>query len=136
MLRRWRAELIAFAVAIALGVGVALVFGIGRTSEEDKVKDSAAAYLSAFADNDPVALCSVLSPAARVALEFQSTDCATPAKTAIAKVPAKDRAALGDATVTVESMTDRDATVNFSPKLDGRDDMHLIRRNDAWFVNP
>ena len=41
MLRRWRAELIAFAVAIALGVGVALVLGIGRTSEEDKVGDVA-----------------------------------------------------------------------------------------------
>lgn len=136
MLKRWRAEIIAFAVAIALGVGVAIVFGVGQTSESDRVAGVAKAYLGSFAANDPVALCNVISPAARVALEFQSTDCATPAKTAIQKVPAKDRAALGDASVTVEKLTETDATVKFSPKLDGRDDMHLIKRNSAWFVNP
>ena len=136
MLRRWRAELIAFAVAIALGVGVALVLGVGRTSEQDKVKDAASAYLAAFADNDPVALCSAISPVARVQLEFSSTDCATSARTAIAKVPAKDRAALRDPSITVASVSDAEARVQFSPKLSGTGDMHLVKRNDTWFVNP
>ena len=136
MLRRWRTELIAFAVAIALGVGVALVFGIGRTSEEDKVHDAAAAYLAAFADSDPVALCGTISPVARVQLELSSSDCATTAKTAITKVPAKTRAAFRDPAITVQSVDAKNATVKFSPKLDGRDDMHLVKRGDTWFVNP
>ena len=37
MLRRWRAELIALVAAIAVGVGVGLAFGVGRTSDEDRV---------------------------------------------------------------------------------------------------
>lgn len=136
MLRRWRAEIIAFAVAIGLGVGVALIFGVGRTSEEDKVREAATSYLAAFADNDPVALCSAISPVARVQLEFSSTDCATSAKTAIAKVPAKERAALRNPSITVKSVGDAEAQVTFSPKLSGTGDMHLVKRDEAWFVNP
>ncbi|MDA0180860.1 hypothetical protein OJ997_11195 [Solirubrobacter phytolaccae] len=136
MLKRWRTELIAFAVAIGLGVGVALVFGVGRTSEEDKVQDVAATYLAAFADNDPVALCNAISPVARVQFEFASSDCATSAKTAILKVPEQERAALREPSITVESVNDAEARVQFSPKLSGSGDMHLIKRNDTWFVSP
>ena len=136
MLRRWRTEILAFAVAIALGVGVALVFGIGRTSEEDKVHDVAAAYLAAFAEDDPVALCNAISPVARVQFEFASTDCATSAKTAIQKVPAKERAALKSPSINVASVSDAQARVQFSPKLSGTGDMHLIKRQDTWFVSP
>lgn len=136
MLKRWRAEIIAFAAAIAIGVAVALVFGIGRTSERDKVYDAAEAYLAAFADNDPVALCSTISPVARVQLEFSSTDCATSARTAIARVPEKDRAALQQPKITIDSIDDAEARVTFSPKLNGTGDMRLVKRDEAWFVNP
>lgn len=136
MLRRWRTELIAFAVALALGVGVAVVFGVGRTSEEDRVRDAAARYLDAFATGDPVAVCGAISPVARVQLEFSSTDCASSAKTAILKVPAKERTALRDPSITVESVKGSEASVKFSPELNGSGDMHLVKRNDTWFVNP
>jgi len=136
MLKRWRTEILAFAAAIVVGVGVALALGVGQTSEADKVEASAAAYLTAFADNDPVALCATISPVARVQFEFSSTDCATSVKTQIQKVPEAERAKLRDATITVESVSGKDATVKFSPKLDGRDDMHLVKRDETWFVNP
>jgi hypothetical protein len=136
MLKRWRTEIVAIVAAIAVGVGVALALGVGQTSESDKVAASAEAYLTAFADNDPVALCAAISPVARVQFEFSSTDCATSVKTQIQKVPEAERAKLRDAAVTVESVAGENATVKFSPKLNGRGDMHLVKRDETWFVNP
>ena len=136
MLRRWRTEIVAFAVAIALGVGVALVFGVGRASEEGRVRDVATFYLDAFAEGSPEGVCSAVSPLARASYAFSSTDCESSAKTAIAKVPHKQRVALHKAKITVVSVNDAEAEVQFSPKLSGTGDMHLVKRNDTWFVNP
>src|SRR3954451_21443408 len=98
MLRRWRTELIALVVSIAVGVGVGLALGLGRTSEPDRVRDAATAYLHAFADGDPAAVCEHVSPLSQKLTGAQS--CEEGARASIRQVPERERDALHDAKVT------------------------------------
>jgi hypothetical protein len=135
MLRRWRVEIIAGLAAVA--VGVAIVLGLGRfgESESDRVRDAATAYLHAFADGDPAALCETISPDRFQGLgALRSQDCASSARTAIAAVPEDRRAPLHNAEVTVVSLSDASARVRFQPPLAGQSEMGLVKIDGEWLV--
>src|SRR4051794_19500826 len=135
MLKRWRAELIALVVSVAVGAGIALALGVGRDAEPGRVQDAATGYLKAFADDDPAALCAHISPVSRARLQFGAQSCEAAAGTSIKQLPANQRDALRDPQVTVVSVNGTKATVRFAPKLAGRGDMQLVRIGDAWLVN-
>ena len=132
MLRRWRTELIALAVSIAVGVGVGLALGLGRTSEPDRVRDAATSYLHAFADGDPAAVCEHVSPASQKLTGAQS--CEEGARTSIRQISERDREALHGVKVTAVTINGERATVRFTPKLSGRDDMQLVKADGRWLV--
>ena len=133
MLRRWRAEILVGAAGIAIGVVLGIVLGVGRTSEQDRVRDAAAAYLHAFADGDPAAVCDHISPLSQKLSGAES--CEAGARASIRQLKPADRDALHDAKVTVTSIAgDRRATVRFTPKLNGRGDMQLVKVDGRWLV--
>jgi hypothetical protein len=139
MLKRWRVEIFALVVAIAIGVGLGLILGVGRSSESDKVSDAAASYLQAFANNDPKGLCADLSPTVQARMKaaqvFGAGSCEDTARTSIVGTPAKERAALKNAKVTVVSVDGDKASVRFSPELKGNSVMQLVKVGDNWLVN-
>src|SRR5262245_46086138 len=139
MLKRWRVEIIALAVAIAIGVGLGLVLGVGRTSDSEKVSNAAISYLQAFANNDSKTLCADLSPEIqkrmKAAQVFGGASCEDTARTSIAAVPAKERAALEEPQITVVNIDGDKAAVRFSPKLKGSSEMQLLKVGDNWLVN-
>src|SRR4051812_37599567 len=139
MLRRWRTELIALVVGIAIGVGAGVLLGLGpfdRTpSEPDRARDAATAYLQAFADDDPGALCAHISPLGRARLQFNARSCEQSAQTAITQLPQAQRDALRDAKVTAVAISGTRGTAHFTPKLSGRNDMQLVKVGEQWLVN-
>ena len=137
MLKRWRTELIALVVGVAIGVGIGVIAGVGPfgTSESDRASDGAAAYLKAFADNDASELCASISPLARTRLQFSGQSCLQSAATALNKLPQAQRAALADAKITGVSLNGTRGTAHFEPTLSGRDAMDLVKVGDQWLVN-
>jgi hypothetical protein len=139
MLKRWRAEIIALVVAVGIGVGIGLVLHVGRSSESDKVSAAATSYLNAFANDDPKGLCADLSPAVQARMKaaqvFGAGSCEDSARTSILGTPARERAALKNATITVVSVSGDKASVRFSPKLKGSDQMQLVKIGESWLVN-
>jgi hypothetical protein len=136
MLKRWRAELVALVLGLGIGVGIALALGVGRgESEPDRVRDAATAYLQAFADDDPTALCQHISPLGRARLQFGAQSCDASAQTSIARLPKGQRDALHDPKIAVVSVSANKAAVRFAPKLSGRGDMQLVKVGGQWLVN-
>jgi hypothetical protein len=135
MLRRWRAEIIAFVLAVAIGLVIGRVFGVGGwgISDEDRVRDVATAYLHAFADGDAQAVCARVSPLSQQLTGAES--CEAGARASMRQLPATERAALRAAEVTsVEVRGGTRATVRFVPKLNGRDDMELVKVDGRWTI--
>jgi hypothetical protein len=140
MLKRWRAEIVALVVAIGIGVAIGLILGLGGgESESDRVSAAASSYLQSFADNDPQALCQDLSPAVQARMKagqlFGGGSCEDTARSSIAKVPARERAALKDPKITVVTVDGNKAAVRFEPKLNGSDVMQLVKVGENWRVN-
>src|SRR6201991_3693334 len=139
MLKRWRVEIFALVVAIAIGVGLGLILGVGRASESDKVTDAATSYLQAFANNDPAGLCAELSPTVLARMKagqvFGGGSCEETARKSIGQVPANQRAALKAPKITAVSIDGDKASVSFAPKLNGSNEMQLVKVGDNWLVN-
>lgn len=134
MRKLWRSAAVLI-VGVAVGVGIALLVKSLRTSESDRVKETATVYLQAFATNNAAGLCSEISPAGRAQLQVNAISCEQAASATIARVPKADREALREPQVTVVSIDGNRAAVRFSPKLGGRGDMQLIKLGDQWLVN-
>jgi hypothetical protein len=137
MLRRWRAEIIAFAVAIAPGLVIGRAFGVGGwgVSEEQRVRDAAVGYLHAYAEGDALGVCQRVSPRGRLQLEYGVISCEDGAQRALARLPREQRARLRGAEVTAVSVSGRRATARFTPALGDVSDMRLIKLEDRWLVD-
>src|SRR4051794_10429017 len=137
MLRRLPKELLFLPVGLAIGVLAGYLLNVNgwRDSESDHVREAATAYLQAFANDDPAAVCANISPLGRTQLQFSSKSCEDSAKSSIAQLPKAQRAALKDPQVTVVSVANNRAAVKFTPPLGKRGDMQLIKLRDQWLVN-
>jgi hypothetical protein len=137
MLRRLPKELLFLPVGLAIGVLAGYLLNVNgwRDSESDHVREAATAYLQAFADDDPAAVCANISPLARTQLQLNAKTCEDSAKSSIAQLPAAQRAALKNPQITVVSVANDRAAVKFTPKLGQRGEMQLIKLRDQWLVN-
>lgn len=134
-MRRLGIPILVLVVGVAVGVGIGLLVKSLETSESDRVSEAATAYLQAFGNNDPGALCASISPLGRAQLQFSASSCEQAASSTIARVPKAERDGLREPEVTVVSVNGNRAAVRFSPKLGGRSDMQLIKLADQWLVN-
>jgi hypothetical protein len=135
MLRRWRAEIIAFFVAVALGLVIGRVLHVGGwgVSDEQRAREAAVAYLHAFGDGDAEAVCAHVSPLSQKLTGAES--CVAGARAGIRALAPADRAALRNANVSsVEVRGGERASVQFTPELNGETEMQLVKVGDRWLV--